>query len=217
MPKPKPLLRPFGVFWRNRQPERFDFMNFNLLPLLRDMGNVLRLRYHPIEHYRYGLPVFLVVILGVGVANAVMLRPMFGYSDGILAFAIVFGVLKWLLLTRATTGILHYFGSPRIPFLGYALMTEALILPILLLPYFPELTLFFSIWQMWIFWVQLLGFALISQQAIWRVLVAYVVYGLLLFVFALIFLFLFHTAGWLDLKEMNEHLQQFMQQPKPKL
>lgn len=185
-------------------------MNFNLLPLMRDMGDVVLLRYRPIEHYRYGLPVFLITILGVGVANAVVLRPIFGYSQGILAFAIVFAILKWLLLTRATTGVLHYFGSPRIPFLGYALMTEALILPFLLLPYVPELSIFLSFWQLWIFWAQLLGFAVISQQPIGRVLIAYFVYALLTLFFGMIFLSLFDAAGWIDLKEMQIHLHRFM-------
>lgn len=154
-------------------------MNFNLLPLVRDMGDTLRGRYHEIDHYRYGLPIFIMIMIGVGVANSVMLRPIFGGGDGILMLGIVLGILKWLLLTRATTGVLHYFGSPRIPFLGYALMTEALILPFIFLPIVPEATPIFQLWNIWIFWVQLLGFAKISQQPIWRVLVAYVVYGVL--------------------------------------
>lgn len=182
-------------------------MNFNVLPLIRDMGDTLRLRYHEIDHYRYGLPIFIIMMVGIGVANSVMLRPIFGGGDGILMLGVVLGILKFLLLTRATTGVLHYFGSPRIPFLGYALMTEALILPFIFLPMIPEATPIFQLWNMWIFWVQLVGFAKISQQPIWRVLVAYVVYGVLMLFFGVIMMMLFHSAGWIDIHELNRNME----------
>lgn len=187
-------------------------MNFNLLPFVRDIGDVLRLRYHEIDHYRYGLPVFVMIMLAVGMANAVMMRPILGNSAGAMAFALVFAILKWLLLTRATTAVLHYFGSPRIPFLGYALLTEALILPVLLLPTLPEMALFVSVWNMWVFWAQLLGFAKISQQSVGRVLLAYVVYGLMTLIFGMIFLQLFVQAGWLDWDILEKNMANFLSQ-----
>lgn len=85
-------------------------MKANLFDLFRDALNAVRLRFQPAEQYDYGLPVFVAVMLGVGVTNAIMMRPILGDSMGIFAFGMVFAVLKWLLLTRALTEILHYFG-----------------------------------------------------------------------------------------------------------
>lgn len=185
-------------------------MNFNFLPFIKDMADVLRLRYQPIDHYRYGLPIFVMVMLTVGVANALILQPIFGGGQSILAFAIVFALLKWLLLTRATTAVLHYFGSPRIPFLGYTLLTEALTIPMIFLPILPEMAIVFQIWNMWIFWVQLLGFAQISEQSMAKVLVAYVVYIILVFIFTIIMLQLFHLGGWLDLAVLQNNMREFL-------
>lgn len=185
-------------------------MNINLYQLLRDAADVLRLRFYPIEHYRYGLPVMLAIMLGVGMVHAVMLKPIFGNSHGVMMLGLVFALLKWLLLTRAMTAVLHYFGGPHTPFLAYTLLTEALVLPLLVLPYIPEAAPFFQFWNIWIFWVQLLGFAKIGQQPIAKVLMGYVVYFVLTMAFGSIMVALFNLGGWLDLSELQNNLAQYL-------
>lgn len=187
-------------------------MDINLLKLLRDARDVLLFRFYPIDHYRYGLPVMLMLMVAVGVVNALMLKPMLGNGQSVMMLGFVFALLKWLLLTRATTSILQYFGSPRIPFLGYALLTESLVLPLLLLPYFPEMAMIFQLWNLWIFWAQLIGFARISQQPISKVLIAYVVYFILVMAFGLIMLGLFNLGGWLDMTELQKNIEKLMKQ-----
>lgn len=193
-------------------------MNPNLIDLLRDALNVLRLRYQPAEQYRYGLPVFIIVLIGLGVLNAIMLNPLFQNTSisqtTLFFFALTFSTLKWLVYTRALTEVLHYFGSPRIAFLGYTLATEALALPLLLLPTFPELATVFQLFNIWVFWAQFHGVMYISQQKFSKVLIAYAVYLISAILLNGVIVALFHMGGWIDVNELAQSMKAMMLEQK---
>lgn len=123
------------------------------------------------------------------------------------------GIGRWLLLTRAITAVLHYFGAPRIGFLGYTLATEALILPNIVLFYRPEWAHILMFWNVWIFWAQLAGFQRIGGVTQLRVLLcAYLVYWLAMGAYIAIMFALFTSGGWLDAAAVGESLKQHMEQ-----
>ncbi|MDK4688131.1 hypothetical protein [Kingella negevensis] len=188
-------------------------MKMNVWDLCVDATQAMRLRYRPFaELYFYGLPVFVVVMLAVGVANAMAYAPILGHSWGAFAFGLVAAVTRWLILTRAVTDVLHYkYGSPKIPFLGYTLATEALVIPTIFMLPFQELAPLVGIWTAWAAWAQLAGFAVVSRQTIWRVLLAYVVYWLVSGLLISIFLAAFISDGLLNEAEIVNNLNEFLQ------
>lgn len=182
----------------------------NLIDLLRDALNAMRMRYQPAEAYDYGLPVFVAVMLAVGVVNAVMMTPLFGNSTGALAFGVLVSVTRWLVLTRVAAEILRPARSPRIPFLGYTLATEALMLPSILMLYVNELAFPLSLWTTWAFWAQAIGFYHISQQRAMKVLAVYVLYALGSMILIAVFLAMFVSEGWLDWQIIQQNLEAYM-------
>lgn len=185
-------------------------MKTNLLDLLRDALNAMRLRYSPAELYDYGWSVFIAVMLAVGVVNAVMMMPLFGSSAGALAFGILVSVTRWLVLTRVAAEILRAKRQPRIPFLGYTLATEALTLPSILLVYVNELALPLSLWTTWAFWAQAIGFYHISGQSAGKVFAVYLLYALGSMVLIAVFLAMFVSEGWLDWQNIQSNVEAYM-------
>ncbi|XXQ67529.1 hypothetical protein ACKLNO_07815 [Neisseriaceae bacterium B1] len=184
----------------------------NLWDLWRDAVNALRFRFQAAHDYRYGGMVFLVVALAIGVSNAVALLPALGQTAAVFMFGIVIGLGRWLILTRAMTSVLHYFGAPKIAFLGYTLATEALVLPNILLFYMPELASLLMFWNVWVFWAQLAGFRELSGGASGRALVcAYMAYFVGTGVFMGVMLALFTLGGWLNPQELGESLKTYME------
>lgn len=191
-------------------------MKANLVDLWRDALNAMRMRFQPAQAYDYGLPVFVAMMLAVGVVNAVMMKPLFGDSVGALAFGVLVSVTRWLVLTRVAAEILRPAGSPRIPFLGYTLATEALMLPSILMVYVQELALPLSLWTTWAFWAQAIGFYHISQQRVAKILLVYVVYVLVSMVLIGVFLAMFAAEGWLDWQTIQQNVEAYLAKAQAK-
>lgn len=191
-------------------------MKANLVDLWRDALNAMRMRFQPAQAYDYGLPVFVAMMLAVGVVNAVMMKPLFGDSVGALAFGVLVSVTRWLVLTRVAAEILRPAGSPRIPFLGYTLATEALMLPSILMVYVQELALPISLWTTWAFWAQAIGFYHISQQRVAKILLVYVVYVLVSMVLIGVFLAMFAAEGWLDWQTIQQNVEAYLAKAQAK-
>lgn len=187
----------------------------NLLDLFYDAGNALRFRYKPAEAYRYGWGVFAAVMLAVGCVQAADLSVLLGHGNAVLAFGVVVALVRWLVLTRVMTALMHHYGSPRIPFLGYTLMTEALVLPGLLAFYLPPDWMgLVMMWNVWTFWAQAAGFMQISGQSGMKVLFGYVLYFVVSVLLVGVIFGLFAAAGWLDAEQLLKNWQQ-MQQMQP--
>ncbi|MDO4434205.1 MAG: hypothetical protein Q4B82_06465 [Alysiella sp.] len=184
----------------------------NLSDLIRDAGQILLFRYRPAESYRYGGAVFLFVALAIAVSHAASMVSIFGQNTAIAAFAAVIGIGRWLILTHSMRAMLHYFGAPHLPFLGYTLATEALILPNLLPLYFPETMSFISMWNIWIFWAQAFGFARMGGNRR-GVILGYLVYWLGSGVFTAMMLLLFSVAGWLEPQSLLDALKAYWTNP----
>ena len=189
-------------------------MNANLFDLVRDAWYIMRLRYRPSPlQYRYGLPVFVVVLFAIGLANAVGFAPMMGTSLGAIVFGVLSGVTRFFVLTRCCTYFLpdRAMGK-RLPYLGYVLAGEALIIPSLFAYAFPEMMPLLTLWNMWAFWAQAMGFTIQSGQKLHRVLFAYIVSSLISVVLLSLFLLLFFQAGWLDANEIIKNVREILQQ-----
>ncbi len=184
-----------------------------LYQLLRDMLDILRLRYkHPAE-YRYTLPTMAAVLLLIGLVNAAGMSPMLGNSPGVVAFAVALTVLKWLLLSRVMRNMLGYYGTnnaERLPLQGFVLASEALVVPALAMFYLPALGFIALFWQVWTFWVQAIGFIKMGQVSGMRVMLGYLVYVLLLMVAGALLLALFGQLGLMDLQSISEQMNTMM-------
>ncbi|MFV2029989.1 hypothetical protein [Neisseria sp. S1] len=186
-----------------------------LYHLLRDMWDVLRLRYREPEHYRYTPPAIFGILLLTGAVNAAGMSPLFGNSNGAIGFTLLLSVSKWLVLARVMSRLLHYYGSPKLPLLGFILITEALVIPSLAVMYVPALAFAGLFWQVWIFWVQIIGLSRMSGQSGLKILIGYIVYLMVMLVVGMLILTLFNQMGWLDLHALSEQVNSMMQEPKP--
>ncbi|WP_037586415.1 hypothetical protein [Stenoxybacter acetivorans] len=176
---------------------------------LLDFFAVIRLRFAPAAHYRYSWAITIAVLAAVSLVNAAAMSPVFGKEPAAIAFSLIFTALKWFVLSQIMSRILHYFGAPRMRLFGFVLLTEALIIPELLMLYWPEIfTLPGIFWQIWIMLVQFWGFVYLSQGiSAWKVVIGYLAYLLLIACIFSIISILFNNMGWLDVNNIMQQMQ----------
>ncbi len=172
--------------------------------------SALRLRFATPGHYRYGPAVFIAVLVLIAAVNAVGMAPVFGNGNGALAFALCLTVLKVFVLARAMDVTLNYFGAPNVRLLGFILLTEALMIPTLLVYYVAALAPVALFWQVWTFWVQIIGLMRMSGQPLMKILIGYLVYLLVLMLLGSLLVALFVQAGWLDIQQINLQMEELM-------
>lgn len=182
-----------------------------LYRFLQDMLDILRLRYRDPAHYRYPLGVVAAIILLLGVINAAGMSALFGGSDAAIYFAVILTAVKWLVLSRSMRAVLHYYGAPQLPLWGFTLASEALNIPMLAVFYVPQMATVGLFWQVWIFWVQAIGFMKMGNVAGWKVMLGYLLYFVGTLIVGSIVLMLFVQAGWMDADALNRQLQTIMQ------
>ncbi|WP_245911215.1 hypothetical protein [Neisseria iguanae] len=176
------------------------------------MLNILRLRYRAPMEYLYTLPVITAVLLLLGVINAASMSSLFGQHPAAIMFAVLLTVVKWLVLSRAMRAVIHYYGgAPRLPLWGFTLASEALGIPILALFYVPQLASVALFYQVWIFWVQAIGFMKMGNISGWKIMLGYALYLLGTLATGSVLLILFIQAGWMDADMLNQQLQTIMQ------
>ena len=178
-----------------------------LYVFVRDMWDVLRLRYRSPETYLYSPLVMAAVLLLLGVVNAANMSPLFGSGAAAVCLSVILVIVKWLVLSRSMRKVLHYYGAPRLPLWGFILVSEALLLPLLLVLYVPALAAFALLWQAWVFVVQVRGLMWMGNATLGRVLVGYLLYGIGVLCVGTVILMLFIAAGWLDMETLNQNLQ----------
>ena len=188
-------------------------MNANLFDLARDAWFMMRMRYRPKpEMYRYGTVVFVAVLLAIGLVNVLNMQPIFGRSAGAMGFGILTGITRFVVLARSSREILRDSKTgARLPWLGYVLAGEALMLPSLFVFILPELAMPLSIWLLWAFWVQAMGFVVQSGHQPRKVVIMYLVYWLASVLLIGLFFTLFLSVGWLDAAEIAHNLQHFLE------
>lgn len=184
----------------------------NAFLLFNDIRDILRLRYQPIHQYRYPLAVWLLGIIALGAIDATQLSLITGTNTATFMFGIIIAFLQIVLLSRVMTKLCQYFGSERLPFLGYCFLTQLLNLPALISIYIPQTILFFFIWKFYIIYVQILGFKRASHQHTWKILLGYCIsFILLMFVINIMFT-LFISAQWFDNNQIQENIQLLTQE-----
>lgn len=178
----------------------------NDLPtLFKQALNTLRQRYQPTTAYRYTPAVYLFIALAISVIQANDTILLLGAATpAIITLGIIAGLANWLILAYSMSKVFTYFGIKPISLYGYTLATKALVLPNLLLFYFPNLASLLMFWNIWAFWTQMVGFKVLSEQER----IKPIVYGYLLYlIYSIAILFLctlfFHTIGWLDLQHFT--------------
>ena len=62
-----------------------------------------------------------------------------------VCLSVILVMVKWLVLSRSMRKVLHYYGAPRLPLWGFILVSEALLLPLLLVLYVPALAAFAAV------------------------------------------------------------------------
>lgn len=188
----------------------------NISQFFSDAGQVLRLRFREAGEYHYPLPLCLAVLAAVGAVQTPIFVPMFGSGNATLAFIMLLSLLRCVLLARTMSAVLAYFGGTRLPLFGYSVLTEALILPIVLVFYLPQTAPVWVFWLSWIFWVQCIGFYHIGKQGAGKVLLGYLAYFVVAMIAGTLLLSLFIMAGWFDLAVLEENMK-IINTPKPKL
>lgn len=182
-----------------------------LYQFLKDMWDILRLRFHTPEHYRYTLPAAAAVLLLLGIINAASMSPLFGREPAAVAFAVLLTAVKWLVLARAMRAVAGYYGGAKLPLWGYTLASEALAVPMLLLLYVPQAAMVGMVWQVWTFFAQATGFMRIGNISAGKVLLGYFLYLVGTLAVGTVLLMLFITAGWLDAEALNQQMKVIME------
>lgn len=183
-----------------------------LYQFLKDMLDILRLRYKTPSEYLYSLPVVAAVLLLLGVINAANMSPLFGRHLSAIIFAVLLTVVKWLVLSRAMRAVLHYYnGAQPLPLWGFTLASEALAIPMLALFYVPELAALAMFYHIWTIWVQAIGFMKMGKVTVWKVALGYILYFIGTLIIGSVLLMLFIQAGWMDAETISRQLQNIMQ------
>ena len=184
--------------------------------LFLDALAALRLRFHPAEHYRYNPAVILGALLVVGAINAAAMAPLFGSHTGAVAFGVALTVLKWAVLSAIMAKVLHYYGAPKRQLYGFSAMTGVLAAPLIAMLYWPQyLGLVGTLWQAWIFVVQIIGLTRLSGQSGLKVLLGYLAYFIILMLAGSLLLMIFNAMGWLDIQALAAEMQKITQTPQP--
>ena len=185
-----------------------------LYQFLKNMLDILRLRYQHPSAYAYPLPVIIAVLLLLGMINAAAMSVLFGKDTAAIVFSVLLTAVKWLVLSRTMSAVLHYYGAPRLPLLGFTLTSEALNIPLLLVLYAPQLSFLSLFWQVWTFWVQVIGYIKMGNAAGWKVAVGYIAYFVCTLIAGSILLMLFMHFGWINEEMLQRQLQTIFQQQK---
>ncbi|KDN12254.1 hypothetical protein BGI40_02305 [Snodgrassella communis] len=179
-----------------------------------DAWAALRLRFYPKTHYHYSLLIIVPVLLALGLINMANMSQILGQQIGITVFILALTVLRWGILSKTMQVILGYYNKQPGQWYGYVLVTEALILPTIAMLYWPQaLAMPGSFWLIWTMVVQAFGFVRISQQNIFKVALAYIIYFIVTSLAGGMLLFIFSTMGWLDINSMAQAFQQMLTIP----
>lgn len=181
-----------------------------LYQFFQDMLDILRLRYRHPATYLYTLPVVLAIIVVLGAINAVSMSPLLGNSSAAIFFAILLTLLKWVILSRSMRKVVSYYSQNSLPFAGFTLLSEALMIPMVLLFYVPKLAMLGLFYQLWIFSVQVIGFTKMGQVSAWKIAIGYILYSVITLIIGTLLLSLFMMAGWFDADVINQQLQNIM-------
>ena len=169
---------------------------------LVDAWAALRLKFYPLKHYRYSLSITIPILFTLGLINAAPTSPSStGYLVGLISYFIALTVLRWLVLCL----VMKVFLSPANSFLtewgGYALVTEALIMPLFAVFYWPEIMAILGfLWLSWIMLVQFIGFIQISKHKPGKIILAYIIYFLVAGIAGVIILGIFYSMNWLSIE-----------------
>ena len=169
-----------------------------LYDFLKDMWDILRLRYKNPADYFYTLPVILAILLLLGMINAADMSTLLGVSTAAAVFGVLVTVIKWLILSRVMRHVLSRNGAPRLPLWGFILASEALMIPALLVFYIPQITPLLMFWKTWVFWVQAVGLMQMGQVKVWTIFKGYLLYFCCMVLIIGILIQLFTLAGWFD-------------------
>jgi membrane-associated HD superfamily phosphohydrolase len=179
-----------------------------------DAWAALRLRFYPKTHYRYSPLIIVPVLLTLGLINMANMSQFLGHQAGITVFILALTVLRWGILGMTMQTILGYYSKQPGQWYGYVLVTEALILPMIAMLYWPQaLATAGSFWLIWTMVVQVSGFVRISQQNVFKVALAYIIYFLVTSLAGGMLLLVFNTMGWLDINSMAQSFQQILTMP----
>ena len=181
-----------------------------LYVFLKDMWDILRLRYKNPADYFYTLPVILAILLLLGMINAADMSPLLGVSTAAVVFGVLVTVIKWLILSRVMRYVLSINGAPRLPLWGFILASEALMIPALLVFYVPQITPLLMFWKTWVFWVQAVGLMQMGQVKVWTVFKGYLLYFCCMFLIIGILIQLFTLAGWFDKATLMQNFNALM-------
>lgn len=181
-----------------------------LYVFLKDMWDILRLRYKNPADYFYTLPVILAILLLLGMINAADMSPLLGVSTAAVVFGVLVTVIRWLILSRVMRYVLSINGAPRLPLWGFILASEALMIPALLVFYVPQITPLLMFWKTWAFWAQAVGLMQMGQVKVWTVFKGYLLYFCCMVVIIGIFIQLFTLAGWFDKATLMQNFNALM-------
>ena len=181
-----------------------------LYVFLKDMWDILRLRYKNPADYFYTLPVILAILLLLGMINAADMSPLLGVSTAAVVFGVLATVIRWLILSRVMRYVLSIKGAPRLPLWGFILASEALMIPALLVFYIPQITPLLMFWKTWAIGAQAVGLMKMGQVKVWTVFKGYLLYFCCMVLIIGILIQLFTLAGWFDKATLMQNFNALM-------
>ncbi|WP_373746009.1 hypothetical protein [Neisseria dentiae] len=190
---------------------------FMLYHFLRDIWDILRLRYKNPADYRYSPAVYAAVLLLIGLVNAAVTEvPLLGKSPAVVTLAVLLTVLLTVLkygVLSLVMGLMLSRGESKLPLWGFVLASEALSVPLLVLFYAPALAAAGMFWQIWIFVAQAVGLIRMSGRSGWRVMLGYLVYTVLTILTGSILMMVLAQTGLIDLGALAEQAKVILESP----
>ena len=177
-----------------------------------DGVNAFRLRFKPLEEYRYHWSTLVGIMLLLGLQKYLVFYVLIGISPALLLYCIIGIFLHCAILAETMKRVLKITQNRDISLFSFILLTEALLLPLVLLLFLPQdsplqfLKLFFSLW---FFVVQVVGLVWHSKATVLKVLVGYLLYAVIVFMALLTLLTIFHQLGGISSEEMQTIMDSF--------
>ncbi len=187
----------------------------DMLKLLTDAFEVLRLRYRVAEHYRYPPQVMVAAIFILSMVNAGLFAAYIGHTPAAATAGLMLAITltKWLLLAFVMQVFLHYKGAPKMNLFGFILLTEFLNVPLIVSGYLPALAAVALVWQFWTLFVQVRGLMVFSRINPWWVGLAYVIYFALASLVGMLILSFFIANGWIDAGVIEQQMKLMQEMP----
>lgn len=189
-----------------------------MLNFINDAWQLLRMRFKPLDEYRYPPVVMVAILLVLAVGEAQGFMPVLGLDQyRTVGVAFVFVVMNWLVFSQTMKVFLHYYGAPKLPLAPFVLLSQSLAIPAMLFVFLPP-SIALSVvvaWKFWCVWVRVNALSRGSDVSPLHVLLGHLACFVTMILASALLLTILISMGVLDLELMMANINELQQQMAP--